>query len=238
MADEPTTPPVPATGTPGTPATGTPSTSTGATPTTKPSVEELQARIAELERHATNKTEEASRHGKNLTEAQKKLAAYEEKERLAQEATLSEIEKSQKVVEAEKAARAQAEAQIQQLKQELISKMVQLVAQSKGIIDPDLAALAIAGKLELGEDGMPTNVDKAIDDLIKNKPYLAPKPAETPLEQPASPAQTASQQRPPATPAMNPGRSAINPPVTNGRIPRLSDPGVFVSPGTPAKYQP
>ncbi|SRR6266550_2414836 len=202
------TPPAPATGTPGTlPATGTP-TSQGATPA-KPSVEELQVRIAELERHSTNKTEEASRHGKNLSEAQKKLAEYEEKERLAQEANLSEIEKSKKVVEAEKAARAQAEQQIQQLKQELISKMVQLMAKEKGIIDTELASLAIAGKLELGDDGMPTNVDKALDDLIKNKPYLAPKPAETTQEQQTTPAQTANNQRPPATPAMNPGRSSI-----------------------------
>jgi hypothetical protein len=227
------TPPVPATGTPGTPpATGTPST--GA----KPSVEELQVRIAELERHSTNKTEEASRHGKNLSEAQKKLAEYEEKERLAQEATLSEIEKSKKVVEAEKAARAAVEAQIQQLKQELVSKMVQLMAKEKGIIDSELASLAIQGKLELGEDGMPTNVDKALDDLIKNKPYLAPKPAEPTQEQPPDPTQTANNQRPPATPAMNPGRSSISAPATSGRIPRLSDPGVFVAPGTPSKYQP
>lgn len=237
MADEPTTPPASATPASGTPATGTPSTSTGATPT-KPSVEELQARIAELERHATNKTEEAARHGKNLTAAEKELAAYKDKERLAEEATLSEIEKSKKVLEAEKVARAQAEAQIQQLRQELISKMVQLVAKEKGVIDSELAAMAIAGKLELGEDGMPTNVEKAIDDLVKNKPYLAPKPAELTQEQPASPVQTANNLRPPVTPTMNPGRSAINPPTVPGRIPRLSDPGVFVQPGTPAKYQP
>jgi|SRR5579872_1170016 len=206
------TPPVPATGTPGTPATGTPPASTGATPT-KPSIEELQARIAELERHSTNKTEEAARHGKNLTEAQKKLAEYEEKERLAQEAQLSEVEKSKKAVEAEKAARAAVEAQVQQLKQELVSKMVQLAAKEKGIIDTELASLAIQGKLELGDDGMPTNVDKALDDLIKNKPYLAPKPTE-PSEQPPNPAQTANNQQPPRTPAMNPGRSSISAPQT------------------------
>jgi hypothetical protein len=213
------TPPVPATGTSGTnPATG--NTSQGATPT-KPSIEELQVRIAELERHANNKTEEAARHGKNLSETQKKLAEYEEKERLAQEANLSEIEKSKKVLEAEKAARLVAEQQIQQLKQELISKMVQLTAKEKGIIDTELAALAIQGKLELGDDGMPTNVDKALDDLIKNKPYLAPKPAE-PTE---TPAQTAGQQSPPRTPAMNPGRSSISQPnqTVPGQIVRLND---------------
>lgn len=212
------TPPAPATGTPGQPATGTPST--GA----KPSVEELQVRIAELERHANNKTEEAARHGKNLTETQKKLAEYEEKERLAQEATLSEIDKSKKVVEAEKAARADVERQLQQMKQELISKMVQLSAKEKGIIDTELASLAIQGKLELGDDGMPTNVDKALDDLIKNKPYLAPKAA-VPTQEQATPAQTANNQRPPATPAMNPGRSSISQPnhAVPGQIVKLND---------------
>jgi len=184
--------------------------STGATPKT-PSIEELQARIADLERHSTNKTEEAARHGKNLSEAQKRLAEYEEKERLAQEATLSEIEKSKKAVENEKAARAQVEQQAQQLKQELISKMVQLTAKEKGIIDTELASLAIRDKLELGDDGMPTNVDKALDDLIKNKPYLAPK---APEEQSSSPAQTANNQQAPRTPVMNPGRASISAPHT------------------------
>jgi hypothetical protein len=197
----------------GTPANGTSPASTVATTTTKPTttIEEALARIADLERHATNKTEEAARHGKNLSATEKELAAYKEKERLAQEATLSEIEKSQKRFQEVEAAKAAAEVQIQQLKQELVSKVVQLMAKEKGIIDSELASLAIQGKLELGEDGMPTNVDKALDDLIKNKPYLAPKPAE-PTQQETPPAQTATQQKPPATPAMNPGRTQISPP--------------------------
>lgn len=217
MAEDQTTPLAPATGTPGTPATGTPSStpSTGATPTK--TVEELQARIAELERHATNKTEEAARHGKNLTAAEKELAAYKEKERIASEAALSEVEKASK--------RAQELEQLnQQYKQELINTKVRLAAQSKGIIDPDIAAMAIQKDLELGSDGMPTNVDKALDDLIKNKPYLAPKAADLTQEQ-TTPAQTANNQRPPATPAMNPGRSSISQPsqTVPGQIVRLND---------------
>jgi hypothetical protein len=206
MADEPTTPSAPATGTPGTPAIGTPTASSGATPKT-PSVEELQVRIAELERHSTNKTEEASRHGKNLSEAQKKLAEYEEKERLAQEANLSEIEKSKKVVEAEKAARAQAEAQIQQIRQQLVMAEVKLAAKSMDFINPEIVAKVI--ELEYDETGMPTNVQKALDDLAKSNPFLLKPKQEQLSEQQTTPAQTASQQRPPATPAMNPGRSSI-----------------------------
>ena len=87
MTEQETPPSAPATGTPGQPATGTPAS--GATPT-KPTttIEEALARIAELERHSKNKEEEASRHGKNLSAAEKELAAYKEQDRLAQEATL------------------------------------------------------------------------------------------------------------------------------------------------------
>jgi len=213
MPDEPTTPPAPATGTPGSlPATGTPSTpSQGVTPAKI--VEELQAKIAELERHSKNKEEEAARHGKNFTAAEKELAAYKEKDRLANEAALSDVQKATNRA-------TELEALNQQYKQELINAKVRLAAQSKGIIDPDLAAMAIQKDLELGDDGMPTNVDKALDDLIKNKPYLAPKSAE-PTQEQTTPAQTASQQRPPTTPVGNPGRSSIPSPnhqqLTPGR---------------------
>lgn len=204
MPEQETPPSAPATGTPGTqPATGTPAS--GATPT-KPTttIEEALARIAELERHSKNKEEEASRHGKNLTTAEKELAVYKEKERLAQEATLSEIDKASKRAQ-------ELEALNQQYKQQLISSQVRLAAQAKGIINPDIAALAIQDKLEAGSDGMPTNVDKALDELIKGNPYLvkaAEAPAETP---PASPAQTVTPPalQTPAIPAMNPGRTSI-----------------------------
>lgn len=210
MSDEPTTSPatgaIPSTG----PATGP---STGAMPT-KTTLEEALARIADLERHSKNKEEEASRHGKNLTSVQKELDAYKEKERLAQEAALSEVEKANKrAVELEQ--------QVAQLKQELISKTVQLIAKEKGIIDSELASLAIQKTLEFGDDGMPSNVDKALDDLIKNKPFLVPpKQEEKPVEQPSSPAQTAQAPafQTPAIPAMNPGRTAIAHP-NQGQLP-------------------
>jgi hypothetical protein len=209
-----------------TPDTGTPATGTapgGATPPKliATTLEEALARIAELEKHANNKSEEAARHGKNLTAAEKELAAYKEKERLAHEATLSEIDKAQKRA-------TDLEAQIQQYKQELINAQVRLAAKDKGIIDPDMAALALHDKLEYDDSGMPSNLDKALDDLIKNKPYLVPK-AEEPA--PASAAQTAN--RTPVIPGMNPprsGRSDIPSPAGTsvpGRIPRLTDPGMW-----------
>lgn len=202
------------------PATGT--ASTGAIPAkqTATTLEEALARIAELERHSTNKEEQATRHGKELSAAQKKLAEYEAKERQAQEAALSEVER-------EKKRAAEAEAKIQEYQKQLIAAQVKFAAQSKGIIDPDLAALAVEKSLEFGDDGMPSNLDKALDELIKAKPFLVTKPA----EQTTTPATTASHTNPPATPAMNPGRTNIASPTAQppGRIPRLTDPGMFKS---------
>lgn len=191
--------------TPNSPDPGaTPTASPGATPTKFPTtLEEAMARITELERHATNKSEEAARHGKSLTAAEKELAAYREKERLAQEAALSDAQKLEKRI-------AEAEARSKQYQQQYISAQVQLAAQRKGIIDPEMAALAIERSLEYDEQGMPSNLDKALDELIKNKPYLV-KAAETPT--PGSPAQTAQPAQTPTIPAMNPGRASIPSPA-------------------------
>src|SRR5258706_9634914 len=95
---EPTNPSSGAGATPGagTPATGTNATGSATPPAAALSLEEAMKRISELELHAQNKTEEASRHGSKLTAAEKELAAYKEKERLASEASMSELQKLQK----------------------------------------------------------------------------------------------------------------------------------------------
>ena len=143
----------------------------------------------------------------------KKLSAYEKAEKeaeaakkAAEEAQLSEIERVKKQS-------ADLEQKIKHYQEQLVMAQVKLAAKDKGIIDADLAALAIQGKLELDDDGMPTNVEKSLDDLIKSKPYLAPKPAE-PTQTPATPATSAPTPTPPVVPAMNPGRAAIASPTT------------------------
>ena len=197
----------------GSPETGTPASS-GVTPQMKPTatLEEALAKIAELEHAHKNAREQADRQAK-------KLSTYEQAEEQAKLAALSEVEKANK--------RAQdAEKQIQQYKDQIVLEKVINAAHKKGIIDPELAALAVKGNLEYGDDGMPSNLDKALDELIKAKPYLVPK-ADEPA--PASPAQTA--RRAPMIPAMNPERSSIASPGQNtpGRIPRLTDPGLWKS---------
>ena len=172
-------------------ATVTPATSS-ATPDAKPvlTVEELQRQYAELENKFKNADEERTRH-------RKKLSTYEEAERKQQEAALSEVEKANK-------ARQDLEVRTQQLQAKLVTAHVKLAAQAKGIIDPDLAALAIQSDLELDDDGMPSNLDKALEKLMKAKPYLVAAKAE-PASEPAQTAQ-APQLQTPNIPAMNPGR--------------------------------
>jgi hypothetical protein len=135
-----------------------------------------------------------------------KLNKFEQDELARQQAAMGDLEKAQ--------ARAdKAEKQIQQYRDQLVLAQVTTAALKKGIIDPDLAALAVKGSLEFGDDGMPTNLDKALDDLIKSKPYLVPQQAG---QQPASAAQTAGMRQPPQTPANNPGRGQI---VQPGQLP-------------------
>jgi hypothetical protein len=176
------------------------------------SLEEALARIAELEHSNKNAVEERDRH-------RKKLSSYEEAERKAQEAALSEVEKATKRA-------TDAEQRIQQVQQQLVTAQVKLAAQTKGFINPELATLAIQSQLEYGDDGMPTNVEKVLDRLARDNPYLLPpaKPVEPETPEPAQPAPIVRQSVP-TIPAMNPGRSNIPAPDAQkpGRIPRLSD---------------
>jgi hypothetical protein len=146
--------------------------------------------------------EEAKKLRSESANMRKRLKAYEDAEKAAQDAALSQVEKANKAAQ-------ELQQKYEQEHKQHIKAIVQLAASKKGIIDPDLAALAIEASLEFDEQGMPSNLDKALDELIKNKPYLAAKPA----EQPATPAQTA---RPPAVPAMNPGRQSITPAQPQG----------------------
>lgn len=198
---------------PTTPATGT--TPVSATPTKIPTIEELSAQIEELKRHAANKEEQANRHGKSLTAAEKKLAEYEAKEQAIRDAQLSEAEKANK-------ARAELEQKNQHLQKQLVASKVREAASAMGIINPKIAASAIESELEYGDDGMPTNLEDCLKRLVKENPYLVPVKVEPPVE----PAQTTPvQANAPTIPAMTPGRSSIVSPNTPapGKTPRLAD---------------
>jgi hypothetical protein len=215
---ENTSPPPSATQSSG-PATGTQAPS-GATPEKAAlTLEEALKKLADLEHSNMNASEEVERHRKKLTAYEKAEKEREAAAQAAKDAELGEVERTKKQYSE---LQAKYNAEINQYRQELISAKVQLSAKEKGIIDTELAAMAIQKTLEFGEDGIPTNIDKALDNLIKNKPYLAPKPTEPTQE--TNPAQTATLQRPPATPPMNPGRTQISPPsqLPPGQITRLN----------------
>lgn len=159
--------------------------------------------------------EEAASYRKRAKELETQLKVYQDAEEQAKQAQLSEVERANKQLKA-------VEQQVAKYKQELINAHVQLAASKQGIIDPEMAALAVQKSLEYDDDGMPSNLDQALADLIKNKPYLAAAKTETP---PASPAQTAFA---PSVPAMNPdrqGRTSIPSPnkLPPGQRYRLSD---------------
>lgn len=186
----------------GSPVTGTPTASIGATPEKSNAslLEEANRRIAELEHSHKNSTEELERHRKNA----KKLSEYEKADQERQQAALSDVEKAN--VRA-----TEAEQQKQHYQQRLVSTQVELAAQRMGIINPALAALAIANKLDTGEDGLPTNIESALKELIKDNPYLAKAEPATPATPPATHT-TPQQQQAPAIPAMNPGRANLTAP--------------------------
>lgn len=220
----------------------TPTTSQGATPekSTTPSLEEAMARLAEIERKHKNATEELDRHRKNA----KKLADYEEAERQAKEAQLSEIERTTKKYQE---LQSQHDTYVKTMQERIVRYEVEKEAGKLGIIDPDAATKLLDwSQIEYEEDGTPKNADKLLAALVKQRPWLKPAPTPEPekTEQNATPAAAAQQQQattttPPRIPAMSPGRSTIAAPspVPPGKIPRLNDRGVFSSPGTVRQQQ-
>jgi chemotaxis protein histidine kinase CheA len=108
-------------------------------------------------------------------EYRKRLRELEQTVKQHEEAKLSETERLQKrlaELEREQAAW-QRERQERTLKYETM-----LAASRLGIVDPEAAyRLLDMSKLEFDEDGNPTNLDKALQELLKAKPYLAGYPA-------------------------------------------------------------
>ena len=181
--------------TPPTPVTGTPETDErSVTKTSKRSVNLTvdDVDIEELKHQLKNATEERDRH-------RKKLSAYEEAEKKAQEAKLSEIELAKKQ-------QAELSEQMESLAAELAeSRVRQDVADNASKFNFTIGAKTLANLLLTDfdaiefENGRPTNIEKLLDKLAKAEPDLVKKEQD---------------QRPPSVPAMNPGRSSINSPGT------------------------
>jgi len=206
-----------------TPASGSSLTDTPASEGLKPqknalTLEEALKKLSDYEHEVQLARGAEDRLGKKLSSYEKKEKEAAEAKRLADEAQLSEIERTKKQ---HADLQSEYEAFKKMMQDRIVRYEIEGQASKLGIIDPEAAsALMNKSLLEFNEDGTPNNAEKLLKDLIKNKPYLAPAKPEDP---PATPAQTASQQQPPLTPAMNPGRSSIavqgTPP--QGQITRL-----------------
>jgi DNA repair exonuclease SbcCD ATPase subunit len=185
------------------PETGTPIPA-GETPG---NLEDALKALEKLARHAENKNEQATRHATALAEARKKLEAYEKQEREAQLAAMSEQERLQTRA-------TEAEQRLKDTHQRYETSLIELAAQKKGIIDTNVAALLIRaeGGLETGADGLPSNLDQKLEELVKARPYLlAQQPVATPPQTQEQPQQ---QQQAPSVPPFNPGRSSLADPET------------------------
>lgn len=185
------------------PVTGTPTPGSVTPQKSALTLEEALKRIADLEHEHRNAREAEDRLGKKLSAYEKKEKEAEAAKKAAQDAELSETERTKKQY-AE--LQAQHDTYKQQMQARVVRYEVERQAAHLGVIDPEAAAMLLNwNELEYDEDGTPTNAEKLLEKLIKRKPYLAPKQESEP------PANTPTRGTP-AIPAMNPGRSQITPP--------------------------
>lgn len=193
-----------------------PTPQAGTTTPSEPQAGETQQEIISLE--------EAKKLRSEAQNLRKRLKGYEDAERTAQEAQMSELDRTKKQYAD---LQAQHEREVADLRDRIVRYEVERTALSLNIVDPDAAARLIDwSSLEFDEDSTPKNAKKLLEALVKAKPYLI-KQQEQPQGTPApTPAQSASTgQVVPALPGMNPGRAQITPPsqIPTGKIPSLSE---------------
>lgn len=211
------------------PVTGTPATESATPQKPTLTLEEALKRIADLEHSQKNATEEVDRHRKKLSAYEKAEREAEAAKKAAEEAQLSEIER---ITKQHTELQQQHAALMTELQEARMHQTVERAASKLNfVVPPEMVVRLIDREIEY-ENGRPTNVEKLLEKLAKSAPDLIKQQSADPAEPPA--------RGTPTIPAMNPGRSAIAAPgsVPPGRIPRLSDPGVLVPPGTVSKYQP
>jgi len=136
---------------------------------------------------------------RRATAAERRLAeiaaAQEETERKA----LEEQERFKELYEKERQAR---EKEASGRKDDAIRARFLLAAQSKGIVDPDVAfivakSLPPFGAVQVDDEGKVTGIDEVVETLVKEKPYLVSQPQQQPKPQSVGAASNPAQQSPP-----------------------------------------
>ena len=183
-----------------------PTSGTGQAPT---STTDGQAPVSQTQPTDHEKIIEQLR--KENAAARKRLDAFEQAQKEADLAKLSETEKLTAQHSELQAKHAELERRYQE---RVISAEVQLQAANLGIRHPEkVFRLIDTAELEFDDDGAPKNAKALVEKLLKEMPELGPEPKAEPNAQNAN--------RAPAVPAMNPGRSSIQQPGqgTPGRVP-------------------
>lgn len=165
--------------------------------------------------------EEARKLRKEAQALRQRLKGFEDAEQAAKDATLSEVELTKKQLTTLQEERDSMAAELYEAR--VFQAVSQLASKFNFMVSSDtLARLLLLDDDAIEfEDGKPTNIEKLLDKLAKAEPSLV----KTEQQQ--------QQRGAPAVPAWNPGRSSIQQPGGNvpGRIPRLTDPGMFKTPG-------
>lgn len=107
-------------------------------------------------------------------EYRKRMRELEQQVKQHEEAKLSESERLQKrLSELER----EREAWMRERQERTLKYETMLTASRLGIVDPEAAyRLLDLAKLDFDDDGAPKNLDQALKDLLKAKPYLAGQP--------------------------------------------------------------
>jgi hypothetical protein len=207
----------------------TPAAPSGATPPAATlTLEEALKRLAESEHKQDLARSEVEHHRKKLTAYEKVEAERDAAKKAADEAQLSEIERTKKQ-HAE--IQAQHNAVLLELKETKITHAVERYARELHFIYPEdviNSPLLKRAEIEYDENGVPTNIKQLLEKIAKARPKLVDDPASDPSQSGTGTAPT-TQTRPgaPALPPMNvSGRSQINLPGTPlppGKPVRLAD---------------
>jgi len=123
-------------------------------------------------------------------------AAQEETERKA----LEEQERFKELYEKERQAR---EKETSARKDDAVRTRFLLAAQSKGVVDPDVAfiiarSLPAFGAVQVDDEGKVTGIDEVVESLVKEKPYLVSQPQQQPKPQSVGAASNPAPQSPPS----------------------------------------
>jgi hypothetical protein len=132
--------------------------------------------------------------------AERRLAEIASAQEEAERKALEEQERYKELYEKEHQAR---EAEAVARREDTIRSRFLLAAQSKGIVDPDVAyviakTLPEFAGVALGEDGAVAGIDSVLDSLIGSKPYLISQPKEQPKPQSVGTASNPAPRNPPA----------------------------------------